>query len=71
MKLTFNFKKNKSSKPEGLGDVVENVTKATGIKSLTEIAMSTYNRAMGTKKDCGCNKRKKWLNKKFPFNTKE
>lgn len=66
MKHTFNYKKNKSSKPKGLGDVVENITKATGIKSFMELGM----RATG-KKDCGCNKRKKWLNEKFPFNTKE
>ena len=47
---------------KGLGDTVEKFTKATGIKSLTEIAMG----AVG-KKDCGCNKRKNWLNQKFPY----
>ena len=40
-------------KSKGLGDSVEKITKATGIKSLTEIALKIANY-----KDCGCNKRK-------------
>ena len=47
---------------KGLGDTVEKFTKATGIKSLTEIAMG----AVG-KKDCGCKKRQQALNKAFPY----
>lgn len=47
---------------KGLGDSVEKFTKATGLKSLTEIA----SKAIGLK-DCGCNKRKNWLNKQFPY----
>ena len=47
---------------KGLGDSVEKFTKATGIKKLTDIA----SKAMGVK-DCGCNKRKAWLNKAFPY----
>ena len=50
---------------KGLGDSIEKFTKATGIKSLVELSMS----AVG-KKDCGCNKRKEWLNNKFPYNNK-
>tara|TARA_R100000278_G_C5456008_1_gene159143 strand:- start:981 stop:1142 length:162 start_codon:yes stop_codon:yes gene_type:complete len=50
------------SKSKGLGDTVEKFTKATGIKSLTEIAM----KATGYQ-DCGCDKRKEWLNKQFPY----
>ena len=49
-------------KSRGLGDTVEKFTKATGLKSLTEIAAS----AMGYE-DCGCNKRKNWLNDQFPY----
>ena len=49
-------------KSQGLGDSVEKFTKATGIKTLTEIA----SKAVG-QKDCGCNKRKAWLNKQFPY----
>ena len=49
-------------KSKGLGDSIEKFTRWTGIKSLTELAMG----AMG-KKDCGCNKRKKWLNERFPY----
>ena len=40
------------SKSKGLGDTVEKITRATGIKSLTKLAMS----ATGYK-DCGCDKR--------------
>ena len=42
----------------GLGDLVEEVTKRTGIKSLVETV---------TRKDCGCNKRRDILNKLVPF----
>tara|TARA_Y100000593_G_C4173884_1_gene268456 strand:- start:541 stop:708 length:168 start_codon:yes stop_codon:yes gene_type:complete len=54
------------NKSKGLGDSVEKFTKATGLKSLMEISMNT----MGIKKDCGCNKRKNWLNQQFPYNNK-
>jgi len=47
---------------KGLGDTIEKVTTVTGIKSLSEIAA----RAVGFK-DCGCNKRRNWLNKQFPY----
>ena len=47
---------------KGLGDSIEQFTKVTGFKSLTEIAT----KAMGYK-DCGCNKRKNWLNNHFPY----
>jgi len=47
--------KNKESK--GLGDDVEKVIKATGIKKAKEFLFG---------KDCNCDKRKEWLNRKFP-----
>jgi len=47
---------------KGLGDSVEKFTKKTGIKSLMDLSM----RAVGVK-DCGCNKRKNWLNQQFPY----
>ena len=50
---------------KGLGDSIEKVTKATGIKSLMDIA----SQKIGIK-DCGCSKRKAWLNKQFPYNNK-
>ena len=50
------------NKSKGLGDSIEKFTRGTGIISLTELAMG----AMG-KKDCGCNKRKAWLNKQVPY----
>jgi hypothetical protein len=47
-------------KPTGLGDRIENFTKATGIKA----AVDTISKATGV--PCGCNKRKNALNKMFP-----
>lgn len=47
---------------KGLGDTVEVVTTATGIKKTVE----NVTKAMG-KEDCGCNKRKEALNKAFPY----
>jgi hypothetical protein len=52
-------------KSRGLGDSIEKFTTTTGLKSLTKIA----NDAIGYK-DCGCNKRKDWLNKQFPYKHK-
>lgn len=49
-------------KEDGLGNVIESVTKATGIKRAVEIFMEG--------KDCGCDKRKETLNKLFPVRTK-
>ena len=53
---------NNMAQSKGLGDTIEKITTATGIKSLTQLAME----AVG-KKDCGCNKRKEKLNKLFPY----
>ena len=52
-------------KSQGFGDSIEKITKATGLKTLTELAAG----AVGLK-DCGCNKRKGWLNKQFPYKNK-
>jgi hypothetical protein len=48
-------------KSKGLGDTIEKVTKATGIKKVVESVV----------KDCGCNKRKEKLNKMFPYGRKK
>ena len=53
------------SKSKGLGDSVEKLTKATGIKSLVDMTMN----AVG-KSGCGCGKRKNWLNSVFPYKNK-
>ena len=52
-------------KSKGLGDTIEKFTTATGIKSFTQIL--ARNGVFGKKKDCGCNKRKEELNRKFPY----
>ena len=59
--LKFNY----MVKSRGLGDSIEKFTKATGIKSFTQVL--ARNRIFGIKKDCGCNKRKDKLNKAFPY----
>ena len=46
---------------KGLGDTIEKITKATGIKKVVDTV------AKATGKDCGCNKRKEKLNKMFPY----
>lgn len=45
-------------KPKGLGDTIEQITEATGIKSLVKFIAG---------EDCGCDKRKETLNKLFPY----
>ena len=48
-------------KSQGLGDSIERFAQATGIKKIVD----TVNKVTG--KDCGCDKRKKMLNEKFPY----
>lgn len=48
---------------KGLGDTIEKITTATGIKKVVH----AVTKAVG-KEDCGCNKRKEALNKAFPYN---
>jgi len=52
----------KKMSDKGLGDTVENITKATGIKKVVEL----FSKATGL--DCGCDERKEKLNKLFPYN---
>ena len=51
----------KENKSKGLGDTIEKITKATGIKKVVDKISEV------TKKDCGCAKRKDALNKRFPY----
>lgn len=46
------------AKSKGLGDTIEKVIKATGLNAFTD------------GKDCGCEKRKEFLNKVFPYRFK-
>lgn len=46
-----------TKKDRGLGDTIERITEATGIKKIVEAVV----------KDCGCAKRKEMLNQKFPY----
>ncbi len=48
-------------KSKGLGDAIEKITKATGIKKVVEKV------AKAADKDCGCSQRKDTLNRIFPF----
>ena len=54
------WKANHEKASNGLGDQVEKITKATGIKK----AVDTVFDKLG--KDCGCDKRKEKLNELFP-----
>jgi hypothetical protein len=49
-------------KSKGLGDTIEKITKATGIKKVVEKV------SKATDKDCGCADRKETLNRLFPYN---
>ena len=51
-----------TKKAKGLGDTIEQITQATGIKAAVEV----FSKATGL--DCGCDKRKETLNKLFPYN---
>ena len=48
-------------KSNGLGDSIEKIVKATGIKKV----VNAVSKATG--RDCGCNKRKQTLNRLFPY----
>ena len=60
-----NYKFNIMKKSIGLGDSIEKFTTVTGVKSFTNFLAK--NGVFGPKKDCGCNKRKDKLNKRFPY----
>jgi len=49
-------------KSKGLGDTIEKITIATGIKKVVD----TVSKAV--KKDCGCEAKKDTLNRLFPYN---
>lgn len=50
--------KGSKNKPKGLGDTIEQITEATGIKSAVKAVFGD---------DCGCDARKDKLNKLFPY----
>ena len=52
-------------KSKGLGDSIEKFTIATGIKSFAQMTTRTIG-----KEDCGCKKRKDWLNQRFSYKSK-
>lgn len=49
-------------KSKGLGDTIEKLTKATGIKKVVD----SVSKATG--KPCGCGQRRDTLNRMFPYN---
>ena len=51
-------------KSQGLGDTVEKITTATGIKKVVD----KFSEITGV--DCNCDQRKETLNKLFPYNEK-
>ena len=55
----------RTKKPSGLGDTIETITTATGIKA----AVDWFSEATGV--DCGCDARKEKLNKLFRYRKPE
>jgi len=62
-KSTAKRKRKRVSRPksQGLGDTIEKVTEATGIKKAVEVVSE----ALGV--DCGCESRKNCLNERFRY----
>jgi len=58
------MKRTLTGKSRGLGDSIERITKATGIKKVVDKIAEV------TKSDCGCNKRRDALNRVFPYDKK-
>jgi hypothetical protein len=56
------WKANQESAPKGLGDSIEKITEATGIKAAVKFLAG---------EDCGCNERRDILNKAFHYNNPE
>ena len=52
-------KQTKKKESQGLGDTLEKVFEATGVKKLVEFIAG---------EDCGCDERKEKLNKLYPYN---
>ena len=55
------MKRTRIGESRGLGDSIEKLTTALGIKKAVETV------AKATGKDCGCNKRRDSLNRMFPY----
>lgn len=51
---------------EGLGDTIDKITTVTGIKKVVKVVSE----AVGVD-DCGCEERRKKLNKAVPYKNKE
>tara|TARA_R110000764_G_scaffold91474_1_gene174575 strand:+ start:140 stop:559 length:420 start_codon:yes stop_codon:yes gene_type:complete len=51
-------KKKSKKKSKGIGDSIEKIAKVTGVKAIVEAVAGD---------DCGCGKRKEWLNQRFPY----
>lgn len=49
----------KETQSKGLGDTIEKITQATGIKKIVE--------KISNGKDCGCGQRRDALNRMFPY----
>ncbi len=58
----FNYICKMENKSKGLGDTIEKITTATGVKAMVEKVA----KAVGAD-DCGCKARKDALNRVFPY----
>ena len=57
-KTTKTSRTETTTKSKGLGDTIEKITTATGIKAVVKAVVG---------EDCGCDERKEKLNKLFPY----
>ena len=64
-KKTARTSTRRGKKPEGLGDTIEQITTATGIKKVVD----WFSDVTGV--DCGCDARKEKLNELFPYQKPE
>lgn len=57
-KRTKEYKESIKKKPEGAGDIIENVLEKTGVAKIAKKVLG---------EDCGCDERKEYLNKIMPI----
>lgn len=63
--MYLNQNQMEKKKSKGLGDTIEKITTATGIKKVVDKVSEA------TGKPCGCQQRKDTLNRIFPYNNNE
>jgi hypothetical protein len=55
-----------SGPPRGLGDKATNILRKTGVEKVVDFISKKKQSLLKKESDCGCGKRRKYLNEKFP-----